>query len=187
MAKFWNQLQAPSILAWKSAATYNFNSHIQNITTSASRSLGFLKRNRSQNPALREMAYKTLVRPLAEYSSTVWSPNTNQNIDKLEMIQRRAARWTLNSYSTYATVTEMLQSLGWRFLEQRRSYSRLCLFYKIIYGLVAIDMPPYVVHPSRTLSNSLLSSNSDHCGLRVLILPLAMEPAVVTHSSSVLF
>ena len=38
--------------------------------------------------------------------------------------------------------------------EQRRSYSRLCLFYKIIYGLVAIDMPPYVVHPLRTLRNS---------------------------------
>ena len=35
----------------------SFNNHIQNITTSASRSLGFLKRNiRSQNPALREMA-----------------------------------------------------------------------------------------------------------------------------------
>ena len=41
-----------------------FNNHIQNITTSASRSLGFHRRNiRSQNPALREMAYKTLVRP----------------------------------------------------------------------------------------------------------------------------
>ena len=48
----------------------------------------------------------------------------------------------------------MLQSLGWRSLEQRRSDSRLCLFYKIIYGLVANDVPPYVVHPSRILKNS---------------------------------
>ena len=132
-----------------------FNNHIQNITTSASRSLGFLRRNiRSQNPALREMAYKTLVRPIVEYSSTVWSPNTDQNIDKLEMIQRRAARWTSHNYSTYASVTEMLQSLSWRSLEQRRSDSRLCLFYKIIHGLVAIDLPPYVVHPLRILRNS---------------------------------
>ena len=132
-----------------------FNNHIQNITTSASRSLGFLRRNiRSQNPALREMAYKTLVRPIVEYSSTVWSPNIDQNIDKLEMIQRRAARWTLHNYSTYASVAEMLQSLSWRSLEQRRSDSRLCLFYKIIHGLVAIDLPPYVVHPLRILRNS---------------------------------
>ena len=117
----------------------SFNNHIQNITTSASRSLSFLRRNiRTQNPALREMAYKTLVHPLMEYSSIVWSPYTDQNIDKLEMIQRRAARWTLNNYSTYASVTEMLQSLGWRSLEQRRSDSRLCLFYKIIYGFLAL-------------------------------------------------
>ena len=86
-----------------------FNDHIQNITTSASRSLGFLRRNiRSKNPALREIAYKTLVRPLVEYLLTVWSPHTDQNIDKLEMIQRRAARWTLHNYSTYASVTEIL-------------------------------------------------------------------------------
>ena len=70
------------------------------------------------------------------------------------MVQRRAARWTLSEYSPYASVTQMLQSLGWRSLEQRRSDSRLCLFYKIIYGLVAIDMPPYVVHPLRTPRNS---------------------------------
>ena len=45
----------------------SFNNHIQNITTSASQSLGFLKRNIwSQNPALRDMAYKTLVRPLVD-------------------------------------------------------------------------------------------------------------------------
>ena len=128
----------------------SFNNHIQNTTTSASRSLGFLKRNIwSQNPALREMAYKTLVRPLVEYSSSIWSPYTKTNVDKCEMIQRMAARWTSNNYSPYASVTELLQSLGWRSLEQRRSDSRL--FYKIICGLVAIDMPPYVMHPSRIL------------------------------------
>ena len=44
-----------------------FNNHIQNTTTSASLSLGFHKRNiRSQNPASKEMAYKTLVRPLVD-------------------------------------------------------------------------------------------------------------------------
>ena len=109
---------------------------------------------RCRNPELREMAYKTLVRLLVEYSSSVWSPYTKSNIARLEMIQRRAARWTLSEYSPYASVTQMLQSLGWRSLEQRRSDSRLCLFYKIIYGLVAIDMPPYVVHPLRTPRNS---------------------------------
>ena len=91
-----------------------------------------------------------------EYLSSVWSPYTKSNIARLEMVQRRAACWTLSENSPYASVTQMLQSLGWRSFEQRRSDSRLCLFYKIIYGLglVVIDMPPYVVHPLRTPRNS---------------------------------
>ena len=133
----------------------SFNSHIQNVTSSASLSLGFLKRNiRSKNPDLREMAYKTLVRPLVEYSSSVWTPYTKSNIARLEMVQQRAARWTLNEYSPYTSVTHVLRSLGWWSLEQRRPDSNLCLFYKKIYGLVAIDMPPYVVHPLKTLRNT---------------------------------
>ena len=78
----------------------SFNTHIQTVCTSASRSLGFMKRNiRTTSPAIREMAYKTLVRSLVEYSSSVWSPYTQSNIHKIEMVQRRAAGWTLDKTS----------------------------------------------------------------------------------------
>ena len=63
------------------------------------------------------------------------------------MVQRRAARWTLSRYSANDSVTSMLGELGWRSLEDRRTDARLCLFYKIVQGLVAVPMPPYVVHP----------------------------------------
>ena len=133
------------------SSNLTFNNHIQKICTSANRSLGFIKRNiRTKSPAIREMAYKTLVRPLVEYSSSVWSPNTDKYISKIEMVQLKAARWAHNNFYTQASVTEMLTQLGWRSLEQRRNGSRLCLFYRIIYGLVAIDLPPYVEHPART-------------------------------------
>ena len=39
-------------------------------------------------------------------------------------------------------------SIPWLEISQtERSDSILCLFYKIIYGLVAIERPPYVMHP----------------------------------------
>ena len=127
----------------------SFNKHIQKICTTASWSIGFIKRNiRMKSPAIREMAYNTLVRPLVEYSS-VWSPYTQNNIHKIEMVQRRVARWTLDNYTRQARVSEMLTHLGWRSLEQRRNDSRLCLFYRIIHGLVALDLPPYVEQPTR--------------------------------------
>ena len=131
-------------------STLNWSDHVQQVSASANRTLGFLKRNiRTKNQGIRQTAYKALVRPVLEYSSTVWSPPTQSNIDKLEMTQRRAARWVCNNYSYQASVTDMLQTLKWRSLEDRRSDARLCLLFKIIYGLVAINMPAYIRHPVR--------------------------------------
>ena len=128
----------------------SFNNHIQKKCTSASRSLGFIKCDiRTKSPANREMVNKTLVYPLVEYSSSVWSSNTHNNIYKIEMAQRRAARWKLNSYTRQAGVTEMLTHLGWCSFEQRRNDSQLCLFYKVIHRLVAVNLPPYVEHSTR--------------------------------------
>ena len=78
-----------------------------------------------------------------EYASAIWSPYTKENINKIEMLQRRAARWVCNDHSPYSSVTDMLSNLGWRSLELRRYDSRIRIFYKIVYGLVAIPVPPY--------------------------------------------
>ena len=78
-----------------------------------------------------------------EYASAVWSPYTKANINKIEMLQRRAARWACNDYSPYSSVTDILSNHGWRSLELRRYDSRIAMSYKIVYGLVAIPVPPY--------------------------------------------
>ena len=41
----------------------------------------------------------------------------------------------------------MMSNLGWRFLENRRYDARLLMFYKIVYGLVAIPVPSYFERP----------------------------------------
>ena len=37
-----------------------------------------------------------------------------------------------------------LKNLGWRTMEQRRADARLCLFYKVVHGLVAVPLPDYI-------------------------------------------
>ena len=60
-----------------------------------------------------------------------------------------AARWVKYNYSTYDSVSTMLNNLGWRSLENRRIDSRLFMFLRIIYGYVAIQIPTYFEKPQR--------------------------------------
>ena len=68
-----------------------------------------------------------------------------EDIQRIEMVQRRAAQWVLSDYSPYSSVSDMLGRLGWHTLEQWHADSRLVLFYKIVHGLVAILLPTYVI------------------------------------------
>ena len=90
----------------------------------------------------------TITDNTSTYASPVWDPHTKDDIQKIESVQRQAARW--------------------RTLEQRRTDSRLILFYKIIYGYVAIPLPSYAIplpRASRTshpLAYRQISTRTDY-------------------------
>ena len=145
-----------------------WNQHINRITASANRSLGFLKRNLySCNKPIKETAYLSLVRPLLEYSSAVWNPHTQDLITKIENVQRRAARFVVNDYSRTTSVTEILNNLQWTSLKDRRTISRLSILHKARLGLIALpvdDLLQPVRRPSRhSHSNSyqIIRANKD--------------------------
>ena len=97
----------------------SWSTHIAYIAKSANQTLGFLKRlSRVHNKDLKSVAYTTLVRPQLEYALTVWSPHTATDIQKVEAVQRRAARWVYRDYYYTSSVTVMLKDLNWRLLDQ---------------------------------------------------------------------
>lgn len=133
----------------------NFNKHIDNISKKASQTLGFLRRNiKVHSERLKSTAYKTLVRPQLEYSSTIWSPYTAVLIDQLESVQRRAARWAKQDYGRTSSVTEMLNSLNWRRLDLRRIDQRLVMFHNILHNQVAIQAENYLTPNTRSSRTS---------------------------------
>ena len=72
------------------AANLSWNTHIDRITKKANNMLGFLRRNlQTPNRQTKSNAFKTLVRPHVEYCSTVWNPHTQEQIGKIEAVQRR--------------------------------------------------------------------------------------------------
>ena len=117
----------------------SWNSHVDTIAKKANNARAFLQRNLQQCPKkTKELCYTTLVRPIMEYSSVVWDPFTEENIRKLEMVQRRAARMVYADYRLTSSITIMLQQLQWSTLQERRAQAKAIIVYRIFYSLVNI-------------------------------------------------
>ena len=77
------------------------------------------------------------------------------SIKKLEMVQRRAARYATIRYRNTSSVTDMLDNLEWETLESRRTKIQLVMFFKIINDLVDIPSSNYLIPAnSKTRSNN---------------------------------
>ena len=83
--------------------------HLDSVSKKANQTLGFLKRTiKVHNKDLKSIAYTTLVRPLLEYASTVWSPHTATYITKLEAVQLMSARCATHDYQRTSSVMPKL-------------------------------------------------------------------------------
>ena len=102
-----------------------WSSHISKITSKASCTLGFLRRNLRQCPQeCKKLACLAMVRSILEHGCLIWDPYTNKDIDKLESIQKRAARFIKHDYKSRESscVTNMLKDLELKPLQERRKH-----------------------------------------------------------------
>ena len=121
-----------------------WGTHIDNTTKKANSTLGFLRRNlRSCPPSSRRSAYVSLIRPILEYGTVVWDPYYSTDINKIERVQHRAARFITGDYKTRdpGCVTSMIKDLKLPTLQERRRDIRLSYYYKVVEGLVPA-IPP---------------------------------------------
>ena len=109
--------------------------HIDRISKKANSILGFLRRNlRSCKEDTKANDYFTMVRSNLEYCSSVWNPHHNDQVHKVEMVQR---------YRNTNSVSSMLNHLQRESLEAMRSKIQLTLFYKVVFDLVDIPTSTY--------------------------------------------
>ena len=77
----------------------DWNKHISTVAARGQSKLAFLNRNLKGCPKkLRDTAYISLIRPALEYSCSVWHSHKKSNKDKIEKVQRRAARFVSNNF-----------------------------------------------------------------------------------------
>ena len=103
----------------------------------ANSTIGFLRRNLRHCPLpCRKNANLALFRSKLEYGSVVWDPYIKSDIDRLERVQRSAARFITGDYKSRheGCVTNMLDDLDHPSLEERRRQQRLTFLYKVVKG-----------------------------------------------------
>ena len=141
----------------------DWGQHIFDISSKATKTLGFLRRNLAFTPrSTKEVAYKTLVRPKLEYAAPILSPYCKTQIQQMEKVQKTAARWTCRRWRNTSSVGEMLDELQWPTLEARRDQSSLLFFHKIHCGTMSIDKDKYLT-PSQSTRSTRPSHNSQYC------------------------
>ena len=132
-----------------------WSDHITKVVNKANSVLGFLQRNLKYcPPEIKTSCYKSLVIPILEYACTSWSPYFLKDINSIEMVQRRAARFVFNDYSRYTSVAGLLSTLNWPTLQRRRTNLRAIMMYKIINNLIRIPADQYLVPVSSSTRNS---------------------------------
>ncbi len=79
-----------------------------------------------------------------EYCSAVWDPHTRRNIDRLEQINTKAARFITNYTQTPGITTQLKQQINMDPLHIHRQAQRLTLMYNITNNYIDIDPRTYL-------------------------------------------
>ena len=78
------------------------------------------------------------MRPILEYNSVVWCPWPKQDIDQIEKVQRRFTKKLVGMKDL--NYDERMHRLGLPSLELRRLHQDLTFCYKVVFGLVGVNM-----------------------------------------------
>ena len=126
-----------------------FKQHITTTAAKAQNCRHFLQRNLQKcSKEVKLQSYKTFIRPIVEYASTVWDPVGNQSLTyQLESVQRKSVRWICNQWSYEASPTAMIKDLQLQKLDTRRQLNRLSTLYQLNHGIKF--MPSQTINKQR--------------------------------------
>ena len=129
------QVQNSRYLGVTISDDFKWGIHIQSMTAKASSVLGLLKRNLKHCPSsCKQLGYTAMVRSQLEYASIIWSPYQRDDINRIEKVQRRAARFISGDYTSRheGYMSGLLAKLNLPSLESRRRSNRLAMMYNVV-------------------------------------------------------
>ena len=143
------QVDSAKYLGVEISKDLHWGNHINAIASKANRTSAYVYRNICGCPhSIHTACYKSLIRPTLEYASPVWDPHQKYLTDSLEKVQRRSARRITGDFSTSSSASEILARLELPPLKERRTTQKATTMYKIVNGLVEMELKPGTLSPT---------------------------------------
>ncbi|MEW8543133.1 MAG: reverse transcriptase family protein, partial [Candidatus Thiodiazotropha sp.] len=138
-----------------------WHNHIVTVTGKAWQRISVLRsfKFRLDRNSLERM-YVSFIRPVLEYSGSVWDNCTLNDNKSLEAVNIEAMR-IITGATKLCSIAKLYDETGWATLETRRNAQKLIIFYKMINGLTPAylsQLIPPLVHESSQYS--LRNSNN---------------------------
>jgi ribonuclease P/MRP protein subunit RPP40 len=119
-------------------SSLNFNIHIENTITAASKLVGWgLRTFRGRGRRVMITLLKSLVQPKLDYCSQLWSPSDQLSINKLESVQHNLVDRIRDYRLAGLSYWEKLQELRLYSQERRRERYQVIFLWKISQGMVS--------------------------------------------------
>ena len=119
----------------------NFNEHIANRVKSASITMGAIRRSfRYMNHGMFRLLFKGMVRCKLEYAAPVWSPSSEDHVDKIESVQRSAT--SMLGGMKGLDYPERLKHLKLTTLRARRWRGDMIETFKLVHGFYDKTVAP---------------------------------------------
>ena len=145
--------------------TSSWDEHVKSISEKSWSRLHLLKalKFRVSRKSL-EKIYFAYIRPLLEYSDTVWDNCSSESKKLLDAVHVEAAQ-IVTGATKLCSIDKLFIELGWESLQTRRNKHKLVTFYKIMHGLATnylLDLLPPIVNQT----NNYALRNADHIQIR---------------------
>ena len=140
----------------------SFSSHYEKIVNKANKLLGIIRRNFTYIDSVNfKLMYKAIIRPTIEYGATVYNPILQQDINKIESIQRRATKMVLGLDTL--TYEQRLRCLNLPTLKYRRARGDMIQVYKYMHKInIAPEGMLQIVQGSITRGHTLKLVKNRH-------------------------
>lgn len=160
-----NNVKSQKVLGIVIDENLNWTPHVEYLCATISSRISLLKQLAAYVPVnIQKLFYQNYILPLIDYGSNAWGTTSNTNIERLNKLQKRAARIILKA-DFMTPSADMFKTLDWMPVNSRLIYNKAVFIYKALNDQTPAYISNLLKPTTETCTRTLRSSET--CSLIV--------------------